>query len=55
MYCVKCKSKTPNVGNLKIIVAKNGTKMSRATCAHCGTMKSQIMGKGIGRFLSSLF
>lgn len=45
IYCVKCKTKTADVG-LTESVAKNGRKMVQATCAKCGTKKTQFVPSG---------
>ena len=41
-YCIKCKKPTPSI-NTQIVITKNGRTMRKATCAACGTVKTQFV------------
>lgn len=43
IYCVKCKKKTGNKGEVATITTKNGRKMLQTKCAICGTKKCQFV------------
>ena len=42
LYCVKCKKKTQNGGEIKIVKTKNGRKMKKVKCAICDIFKTQF-------------
>lgn len=43
VYCIKCKSYTPNKGEVTSIETKNGRSMVKVRCATCGNMKSSFI------------
>ena len=43
-YCVKCKSKTPDI-NPVIKISKNGRHMQQSTCGVCGIKKTKFVKK----------
>lgn len=43
MYCLKCKSDTPNSGKEIIKTTSTGRKQLKAVCAVCGTNKSKFL------------
>ena len=46
MYCLRCKRST-DTNDVMLHMSKNNKKMKRGTCASCGGMKTQFVGKGI--------
>lgn len=40
IYCVKCRKHTPNNGDIKIIITKNGRRRAKTKCLVCGIEKS---------------
>jgi hypothetical protein len=43
LYCVKCKTKTPDAGKPHIVAGVGGRRRLICRCARCGTQKSQFI------------
>lgn len=43
VYCVKCREKTDNDGDGKIVLTKNGRRCLKVPCAECGTKKCRFL------------